>query len=241
MKWLRIAVASILIGAVLPLIVTPPAPAMAATTADVLVTATPGLGVPGTPTGFTLVDLGAITVTGNWTVTGNATHTMIRAARDTYPETTTEGELMYYGENTTANWTGFSLETTTYYFSAWSYNSGSGLYSLDYATASIGGEGMEGISESIENFTTLLTGSLENFVILLIILVPLIFFSIMAFWKENSLMFMLAGGVSILAGFCCYDVETNTWSLGISLVLWAYAIVCLIFGFMCMFKRSPAD
>lgn len=204
MKWLKIIIVSVLIGTVLP-IVTPPSPAMAATTADVLVTATPGFGIPGAVTGFTLVDLGAITVTGNWTAgTANATHTLIRAARDTYPATVTDGELMYYGGNTTCNWTGFSLETTTYYFSAWSYNEGTDLYSIEYVTASIGGEGMEDISDSILDLSVTFQGFVTTFgdILLALLLIGLAF---LAFTKKDMILYIVSGLITLSIGALWFD------------------------------------
>lgn len=205
MKWLRIIVVSMLIGVALPLIITPPAPAMAASTADVTVTFTPGLNRPGSPTLFTLTDLGAITVTGNWTIgTGNATHTMIRAARDTYPATIADGELMYYGENSTCNWTGFSIETTTYYFSAWSCNNVTGLYSIDYVTASIGGEGMEEISDSILSLTVAFqTFTLSIGDILMALL--LIGIAFLSFTRKDMIIYIVSGLITLAIGALWFD------------------------------------
>jgi len=66
-------------------------------------------------------------------------------------------------------------------------------------------------------------------------------FSALGFWRFNSLMFMLAAGASMVAGFYWYDVYTTDAGLGISLMIWAYSIICLGFAFMCIFIKSPRD
>lgn len=101
------------------------------------------------PTDFTLTDLGTITVSGNWTPGVNSTYTMIRVSRSGYPSTTDGGELAYYGDGTTDNWSGYALETITYYFSAWGYGADNVTCSIDYTTGKIGGEGMVGLTVSL--------------------------------------------------------------------------------------------
>ena len=64
------------------------------------------------------------------------------------------------------------------------------------------------------------------------------FFSIIAFWKSNFLMFMLAGGSSLMLGLYWYDVYTTTVGLGISLMLIVYSLVCLGMAFRYIFFRD---
>lgn len=64
------------------------------------------------------------------------------------------------------------------------------------------------------------------------------FFSWMAFWKHNALMFMLAAGASLITGFYWYDTYTNNLGLGISLMLLAYSLVCFGFALGSLFKRE---
>ena len=163
-----------------------------------------------------------------WDAVANATGYLLLVSNTGYPgDPSGSYAVAYNGSAISTTLAGYNLDFTKYYFSLWTYCN---PYSDDYDTASIGGENMEVLSLSFQNFA-----------ILIVSMIPLIFFSVMAFWKENSVMFMLAAGVAILVGFNCYDVETSTWMLGISLVIWAYSIACLVFGFMCIFKRSPAD
>lgn len=211
MKWLKLFVVSVVIGAIIP-IVTPSSPALASTTADVTVTFTPnsGSGIPSIPISLTLTDLGAVTVTGNWTMGSvNATHIMIRASREDYPSTITDGELMYFGSNTSTNWTGFCLEINEYHFSAWSYNSGSGLFSTSYITESIGGDGLESVSESLDGLTLSFQGftvTIED--ILLCIL--LIGITLIAFReRENMLLdivlYVISGMIAFAIGALWFD------------------------------------
>ena len=65
-----------------------------------------------------------------------------------------------------------------------------------------------------------------------------VFFSVLAFWKENALVFMLAGGVSMMTGLYWYDVYTNSIGLSVSLVLIAYSLVCFGFALRCIFWKK---
>ena len=64
-----------------------------------------------------------------------------------------------------------------------------------------------------------------------------VFFSLLAFWKLNALLFMVAAGASLMTGFYWYDTYTNYLGLSIGLMLLAYSIVCLILAIGCLFKR----
>ena len=72
------------------------------------------------------------------------------------------------------------------------------------------------------------------------------FFSTMAFWSRNALLFMLAGGASFALGAQWYDTYTNIYGLTISLLFIAYSLVCLGFAFRIMFfyykkRNAPED
>lgn len=64
------------------------------------------------------------------------------------------------------------------------------------------------------------------------------FFSLLAFWKYNALLFMLAAGASIMVGLQWYDVYTTSTGLAIALMLIAYSLVCVGFAFACIFRRE---
>jgi len=62
-------------------------------------------------------------------------------------------------------------------------------------------------------------------------------FSVLAFWKLNALLFMLAAGISLMVGLQWYDVYTTPAGLTISLMILAYSLVCLGFAFKCIFWK----
>ena len=62
----------------------------------------------------------------------------------------------------------------------------------------------------------------------------LVFLSFMAFWKLNALLFMLAGGASLMVGLQWYDVYTTSTGLTIGLMLIGYSFVCIAFAFRCL-------
>lgn len=64
------------------------------------------------------------------------------------------------------------------------------------------------------------------------------FFSLLAFWKNNAILFMLTAGASIMVGLQWYDVYTTDTGLAISLMLIAYSLVCIGFAFACIFRRE---
>lgn len=63
-------------------------------------------------------------------------------------------------------------------------------------------------------------------------------FSVLAFWRLNALLFMLAAGVSLMVGLQWYDVYTTPAGLTISLMIMAYSLVCLGFAFRCIFHKE---
>lgn len=67
------------------------------------------------------------------------------------------------------------------------------------------------------------------------------FFSLLAFWKLNALLFMLAAGASLMVGLQWYDVYTTSTGLTIGLMLIAYSFVCIAFAFRCLFWREYGD
>jgi len=66
-------------------------------------------------------------------------------------------------------------------------------------------------------------------------------FSVFAFWKLNAVLFMLAGGASIMLGLYWYDVYTTDVGLGISLMLIMYSFICLAFAYSTLLWRGRRD
>lgn len=93
--------------------------------------------VPDAVSVFTVWELGANTISCNWTASENTTGYMVRIKRDSAPTGPTDGEEFYYGPLTSANKTGFSLGPTPYILAVYPYNeTGYG----DGVTGTIGGE-----------------------------------------------------------------------------------------------------
>ena len=69
----------------------------------------------------------------------------------------------------------------------------------------------------------------------------IVFFSLLAFWKYNAILFMIAAGVSMMVGLQWYDVYTTDTGLSISLMMIAYCFVCFGFGFACIFKQVDSE
>ncbi len=67
-----------------------------------------------------------------------------------------------------------------------------------------------------------------------------IFFSLLAFWRHNALMFMLAAGASTILGFYWFDTYINNLGLTIGLLLIAYGLCCLGFALMSIFWKGRA-
>lgn len=65
-----------------------------------------------------------------------------------------------------------------------------------------------------------------------------VFFSWLAFWRYNALLFMLAAGASLMTGLYCFDTYANNLGMAMGVLLIAYSIVCLGFGVQCIFWRG---
>lgn len=167
------------------------------------------------PTGFTVIDLGGIGVGATWTIGTGSTFTMIRMSRDDYPAGVTDGELIYYGAENTANSTGYAIPAFSYYFRAWGFESDNITYSSDYADASIGGEDMETIGEQLTLFNTFLSGTTG--------LILAIGVTALAFWQKDMILFIVSGIVMILVGGQWIDDYA-----GVTIVLWGLGVYQLL-------------
>jgi hypothetical protein len=68
----------------------------------------------------------------------------------------------------------------------------------------------------------------------LVELVPLIFFSVLAFWRPHVLLFMLVMGISMMVGLYWFDSCTDSTGLTVSLMLIGYSFVAAGFGLKVM-------
>jgi len=77
--------------------------------------------------------------------------------------------------------------------------------------------------------------TLQGFVLLL----PLIGFSILAFWRIHPVLFMITAGIAIMTGLYIPDIltgGTTVLSMSVGLVIVVYAFVCVSFAYITMFK-----
>ncbi len=185
----------------------------------------------GGPTNLILTDMGAVSVNATWSMGDSATYTMIRAGRISAPATVSEGELLYYGDNTTTTVTGFALDTSTYYISAWGYSSDNETHSDTYVSATIGGDFMSALADAItalgttletvittfntniEGLTTVFIGNLTAFLLLL-------FLSGLAYWHRERFLYIIAGFSLLLFGlvFSFTDVGGSYQYMGIFII-----------------------
>ncbi len=191
----------------------------------------------GAPTNLTLTDLGAITVSANWTPGLSSTYTMLRASYNDYPASTTEGELMYYGSDNSIGLASFALETTKYYFVAIGYHSDNITCSYEYARAIIGGEDMETLAENVgiigSALSTFLTGVLPIVEAIWQFLIAGAIIGL-AFWRKNIFLYILATPVSLVYGLGLAS-ENEVKSL-----LWVAGVIIALIGTYCLIKVAMA-
>ncbi len=66
-----------------------------------------------------------------------------------------------------------------------------------------------------------------------------VFFSVLAFWRPNAVLFMLVGGVSMMTGLYWFDVYNSDIGLSISLMLIAYSFLSFAFAYRYIFWSEP--
>lgn len=81
--------------------------------------------------------------------------------------------------------------------------------------------------DPVGDSVTLLANNLTNMLSLGMALTVLMFFSVLAFWKQSPILFMLLAGIDVMAGFYCFDVKPDMFWLGLGILLIGYAIACL--------------
>ena len=94
----------------------------------------------------------------------------------------------------------------------------------------IGGETLEALTAVFAGWTPA--------ILLFVFLMPLVFLSVIAFWRFSASMFMLSAGAGVATGLAWYDVYTTNWGLAIGIMLMAYGLVCLGFAFRCIFWKD---
>ncbi len=170
------------------------------------------------PISLTLTDLGAISIGASW-VSGNfSDYVMIRVKRNEYPTSVSNGELAYYDNGPADNFSGYALETTTYYFRAWGFLSDNTTHSNEYVEASIGGEDMADIATQLTAFNLILAGFNPS-LIEIFELALLIGFLALAYWRQEEVLFAVSAVITILIAF-----EWIATYPGIAVILWVFGL-----------------
>jgi hypothetical protein len=207
------------------------APALAATSQGVSVTAIPAGFDFDPPDDFVATYVTDTQVDLTWTTGAGATNTMVRAKVGEYPSDRTDGYQVYYGSDEEATDTGLDLDNTLVpvYYRAWSENAG-GSWTTDYAQDYVGGTVMALLA------TTLQGG---------LFLIPLIVFSILAFWRLNPVLFLIAAAIGLMTGLSIPDLlagnTSSDLSLSLGLLVVAYGLACVVFAYVTLFRVREAD
>lgn len=170
---------------------------------------TQALPSPLPPSGLTLTDWGLVTVGANWTTGNYSSYTMLRGSRTGYPTTVTAGELIYYGNLTSVNFTSYNLDIIRVRVSAWGYKADNTTSSASYTTAIIGGELLDEIATAVEALATALGTiatsvvglGLAAFLARVMSAMVVLTLTILAFWHRDPIMYLVAGFALILYSF----------------------------------------
>lgn len=76
----------------------------------------------------------------------------------------------------------------------------------------------------------------------IIMLMPLIIFSALAFWKLHPVLFIILAGISLVTACYMPDIMTSGTTTNLSLTaalgIITYGLACIVFAFMTMFKGA---
>lgn len=78
---------------------------------------------------------------------------------------------------------------------------------------------------------------MSGIVALVISCIPLALFSIIAFWKNNSLVFLITAGLSVFIGLKWFDVYTDNTGLAIGILILLYGFLCIGMAIKALFGR----
>lgn len=202
---------------------------------DITISATPDQNAP--PVTFTATYVTDTLVALEWTNAPSANQTMVRMAIGRYPESTTDGVLIYQGEATSANDTAIYFdEITTYaYYRAWSYNGTD--YSTSYAEDYAGGD-VTALADVLEQFLPLV-----NFLAEGLIPVMLLFgFSLLAFWRLSPVLFLMLAAISLMSSFYAPDFVTggvtNGFSLTVGMLMLVYSFLSIGLAYWFLFHDT---
>jgi hypothetical protein len=76
----------------------------------------------------------------------------------------------------------------------------------------------------------------------LIFFIPLIVVSLIAFWRQNPVLFLISAGIAMMMGLKSPDIltgdTTTNLSMSVGLVIVAYAFLCLAFGYVTLLRMG---
>jgi hypothetical protein len=197
---------------------------MAATTADVTVTATPETDVP---SGLVLEKIGDTTIRASWDGEEEAVGYLLMVSTVDYPgDPEYQYATAFTGNVTSIDMVGYELDLTAYYFSLW-WQPGIEEYSENHATGTIGGEPvaeqLANLNITFTNMVSVATGVLG--------LLLIVFIVTLAYIRRIPALYVLAGLALILYGFNYY-----TTSLLMSVIIVLMAITT--FGMAAFDRRA---
>lgn len=156
--------------------------------------------LPDAPTNFTITQVGDTIVNIGWTMGNRADSTIIRGASNGYPANMEGGYPVYSGNGTSVVVDSLNLDTSAYYYRAWSQNEYG--YSVNYAEAYVGNPiGLPGIV-----FALGLCG--------------------FALWKKDWLRILLSICIIIWGAFAMpYDIKIGAPLIAIGTILLAIGVM----------------
>lgn len=171
-------------------------------------------------TDLTLTDLEFVSVKADYTLT--AGYVMLRGSTVTFPTSPTEGELIYYGPDSSVNFTAPDLDLHECFVSAFVFATDNVTYLETYDTATIGGEGVEEIATGLETLAT--TGDtfaeIGSLAIQVVIVLVMLTFAI---WAKDIIFYYVAGAVTC---YISYTLVQDYPGLGLpALFLGGYQFV----------------
>lgn len=79
----------------------------------------------------------------------------------------------------------------------------------------------------------------------IVIMLPIILLSILAFWRQYSVLFMICAGLAMVAGAYMPDIlnagVTDELSISAAISLWLYSLVCIAFAYKTIFFPERND
>lgn len=187
------------------------------------------------PQDFTVTYISPNQVNIDWIKPASANNTLIRAVYYDAIANREVGYQVYYGSGNSVSDTALNLDITfgPVIYRAWSENT-TGVWSAVYAEGSTESPFVEDVASNL--------GTMGTFVGGILYFIPIALISLLAFWKENHVLFMALSGIAMMTGLytpdiICGDYITTPLSYTIGLGMIAYSILCVAWALRLMFWR----